>query len=752
MLSAEYIAESKEQCLKLGLDPQAALRLETGDPAAFKRKFAEYRQVLSVIDAFAAKFLRLGPGMPVLVLTTDERGMILKLDGDVTMKEHIRQLGIAAGSRIGEEWNGTNSVSLALRHRQPCTVIGAEHYNRTLQNVACYSAPFRCHAAGAVCGTLSLLTFTEHANGLFASLLHTVVDAIERELTLQDHNRQLNILNKILADSAKTGIVIADCSGNVTEFNHYAEVLTGLKKSELLGKPLEVLDPFGKYIAEILENHVAREDVEVVIELPQHQKKLALLFDGMPIDDADHGLIGAYGQFRDISERYRTEERIQYLANHDDLTGLPNRRYFHDFLEREIQNAQAGHSQIALLLLDLDRFKRINDTLGHFIGDRLLMKVAARLEQCIGDQDKVFRMGGDEFIVVLTKLAHPKAACAVAAALGESLKAPFQVEQYEFDLTASIGIAYYPFNGRTVKDLLIHADTAMFQVKEQGRNSFLTFNPGMNRRYEEQLALEKYLRKAIVKNELLLHYQPQIELESGAIVGLEALIRWNHPVLGQLAPNEFIPLAEETGLIVSIGEWVLREACQQFRRWLDLGLLQEARVAVNLSSRQFVKCGLVNMVRKALQETGLDSRFLELEITESVTMDMARASNILGGLANLGVKIAIDDFGTGYSSLSYLKRFTLHCLKIDRSFIQDLRTDPGAMGIVNAILAMARSLGLKVIAEGVETEEQVQLLHEMNCPIVQGHYFYQPATAPAIEELLAERLNSVSKTRRKRRN
>jgi diguanylate cyclase (GGDEF)-like protein len=392
---------------------------------------------------------------------------------------------------------------------------------------------------------------------------------------------------------------------------------------------------------------------------------------------------------------------------------------------------------LAVLLLDLDRFKMINDTLGHIKGDLLLIEVAKRLKECVGNKGTVFRMGGDEFTILLPAICQHEIAIQVAQDIIGICEIPCVVHHYEFDVTASIGISFYPHDGQDINSLLIHADTAMFRAKDQGKNNFVVYSSNMSDKSYEKLTLEKALRKAIGNDELVLQYQPQIDLCSGEVVGMEALIRWNHPEWGFIPPKQFIPLAEETGLIVPIGEWVMYMACRQNKMWQETGVYT-GRVAVNLSTHQFLKQGLVETVKRILQETALDPRYLELEITESMTMDMARSITILNDLNNLGVEISIDDFGTGYSSLNYLKKFAIHRLKIDRSFVQDIMTEPNDRSIVSTIISMAQGLSLEVVAEGVETAEQVCFLRNSNCNVGQGYYFCKPLLPDEIESTLSK--------------
>lgn len=731
------ISKSKKKCLALGLDPASIPSFITVGKEILEKKCLEYQEILSVVKFFVEKLLNDMKGTPILIIVSDEQGVVLEIEGDETIHTMIERLGITRGVWFTEETTGTNAISLALDYKHPIRIIGDDHYHYFLHSSVCYSVPFQYSDLGNILGTITIMASIEQANDFLFTLLSTVVDSIERELLLRFQNRKLNILNQIMMDATKTGIILTDIEGNITEFNTYAEYLTGLKRENLIGKSVVDLDPFGKYIHNILQSHEEQEDREVFIKKTGDEDKTVCLFDGMPVYDERGMLIGAVGKLRDITERHRVEEKISYMAHHDDLTGLPNRRFFHEMLGRALDIAMKNKMMMSVLLLDLDRFKMINDTLGHMQGDLLLIEVAKRLQDCIGGEGTVFRMGGDEFTILLPKIYHPEVATQWAKNIIELFKTSFMIHEYEFDVTASIGISYYPHDGQDINSLMIHADTAMFRAKEQGKNNFIVYTSSMNDKSYEKLALEKALRKAIINNELVLYYQPQIELCTGKMTSMEALIRWQHPDWGLIPPDQFIPLAEETGLIVPIGEWVIRTACQQNKKWQEIGLYQ-ARIAVNLSMYQFIKQGLVETIKKILWETSLDPQYLELEITESMTMDVDRSIVILRDLNDLGVEISIDDFGTGYSSLNYLKEFTIHRLKIDRSFVRDIMIDEKDARIVSTIISMAQGLGLEVVAEGVETREQLQFLYNENCNIVQGFYFCKPLPLDEFESLLSK--------------
>ena len=438
---------------------------------------------------------------------------------------------------------------------------------------------------------------------------------------------------------------------------------------------------------------------------------------------------GSIWIFTDISERKAAEERARYLAYHDTLTGLPNRSLAEDRLHLAVSAAEREGTKTALLVVDLDRFKTVNDSLGHSVGDRLLIEVAKRIKGCLRDTDTVCRQGGDEFLVLLPDLGEADACIAVLAKLAEKLAMPFDIEGVELSTTVSVGIAVYPDDGSDLETLLKKADTAMYRAKEAGRNTYRFFNEGMNDEAVERLAMHSDLRRALDAGQFELHYQPQIEIASGVLVGAEALLRWNHPDAGLIPPGRFIPLAEETGLIVPIGEWVLREACREAVQWQRDGL-PDLVVAVNLSALQFKHGDIAHTVTRALEASGLDPALLELELTESILIqDTETVLATVMHLKHMGVKLSIDDFGTGYSSLAYLKTFRVDKLKIDRSFICDLDSDPENAAIVRAVVHMARSLGLRTIAEGVESQQALDHLRLYRCDEAQGYLLSRPLPA-----------------------
>jgi diguanylate cyclase (GGDEF)-like protein/PAS domain S-box-containing protein len=484
-----------------------------------------------------------------------------------------------------------------------------------------------------------------------------------------------------------------------------------------------------------LERHESFRDFEYAYT-DRHGKRRHICASGEPLLDADGRFAGYRGVSRDVTPRKEAEARIQYLASHDSLTGLPNRVMFGELLNHVLAASKRNQRQFAVLFIDLDRFKFINDSLGHEAGDTLLREVATRLKDSLRASDIVARLGGDEFVMLLQDLRGVEQAGRIARKLLSAVIKPLVIQGQECRVTASIGISVYPNDAHDETSLMTHADIAMYHAKEEGKNNFQFYDGRLETLSLERLTLETRLRRAIERNELSLHYQAKLDLASNAIAGVEALLRWNSAELGAVSPAKFIPVAEETGLILGIGKWVLRNACAQSVAWQRAGL-PPVRVSVNLSPRQLSDADLLDEVRAVLADTGLQPDLLELEVTESSVMhNVERALQVLGSLKAMGVRLAIDDFGTGYSSLAQLKRFPIDTLKVDRSFIRELPADTEDKAIAEAIIAMGKTLSLTVVAEGVETPEQKAFLRERACDQMQGYHFSKPIAADAFAELL----------------
>ena len=446
--------------------------------------------------------------------------------------------------------------------------------------------------------------------------------------------------------------------------------------------------------------------------------------------------VGAVIVIRDVSATRALELRIAHSAEHDDLTGLPNRMLLNDRLGQAISTAKRNVKQVAVIFLDLDGFKHVNDSLGHAVGDRLLQSVAKRLVQCVRPSDTVSRQGGDEFVVMLSDVEHnSEDATHAAARMLKAVAEPHAVGQHELHVTTSIGVSVYPDDGQDAGTLIKNADTAMYQAKDHGRQSYQFFTPAMNVRAVERQSIEESLRRALERKEFALHYQPTIDLKTGAITGAEALLRWTHPALGSVPPGQFIPIAEASGLILPISAWVQREACQQARAWVDSGL-PTMTMAVNVSAMEFQNENFLDNLFAILGETGLDPSSLELELTEGVLMKQAAsAAAILQSARDRGIQVAIDDFGTGYSSLSYLRKFPVDALKIDQSFVREIGAGEDTT-IVTAVIGMARGLKLRVVAEGVETQAEMAFLQAHHCDEAQGYYFSRPVPPEQFARLL----------------
>jgi len=542
-------------------------------------------------------------------------------------------------------------------------------------------------------------------------------------------------------DGIAEGILIIDPDLTVRAANPAFEAITGHATASLIGKvPALIAPEFHEpgFLAQMLAEAAAQGRWQGEATC-LHQR--ADFFPAWLSLSAVRGPTGAIEHYvlvcTDLTQRKQHEERIRYQANFDSLTGLPNRWLIRDRLDQAIARAQRNDSRVAIAFIDLDRFKQVNDTLGHRAGDQLLTQVARRLRACLRLSDTVGRFGGDEFIVICPDAAERAVGTKIARKILYAFSDPFDVLGQALFVGPSIGIAFFPDDGTSADDLLRNADLAMYNAKVNKPRHFSLYSAEMRRRNDQRLTLENDLQLAIVRHEFVLHYQPCVDLQRGRVVGAESLVRWNHPTLGMISPSVFIGLAEETGLISAIGYWCLRQACTQFRLWRRAGMTLDS-VSVNLSPRQFQDPLIVTTVAEILADTGMEPSHLELELTEGAMIgDIDRAVATLENLKGLGVRLAIDDFGTGYSSLAYLKRFPIDSLKIDRSFVRDLEQDNTDVAIVETIIGMARSLGFAVIAEGVETVSQARILVERQCFRFQGYLFSHPLPPDAFEQLLA---------------
>jgi diguanylate cyclase (GGDEF)-like protein/PAS domain S-box-containing protein len=562
--------------------------------------------------------------------------------------------------------------------------------------------------------------------------------------TIQDITNAKQITSSLLklslaVEQSPNSIVITDLEGNIEYVNSIFTTLTGYAKEEVLGKNPSILKsdqtPQSTY-DDMWEHLIGGKTWHG--ELINRKKDQSIYIESAtisPVKQSDGKITNYVAIKEDISEKKKSEAYIENLAHFDQLTGLPNRVMLNDRVTYLLGMAQRTHEPLAVMFLDLDHFKNINDTLGHTIGDQVLIEIANRIKGTVRDEDTVSRLGGDEFIMLFPN-TDSNAAMRIATKLITEISRVSIVEHNELTITPSIGIAIYPDDGEDFETLLKNADTAMYKVKSDSRNNFHFFTQEMQLNLARNLRLENALRHALERNELEVYYQPQVAIEDGSIIGAEALLRWHHPELGMISPAEFIPIAESSGQIIEIGEWVLRTAIEQMKRWMDGGF-SPMIIAVNLSAVQFRQKNLLAFVTEILEEVQLSPKYLELELTEAVTMDDPKSViEVMNTLHEQGIRMSIDDFGTGYSSLSYLKQFKVYKLKIDQSFIRDISSDPDDRAIVSAIIDMAHSLGLKTIAEGVETAEQLAYLRLHGCNEVQGYYFSKPLPSAEFEQFV----------------
>jgi diguanylate cyclase (GGDEF)-like protein/PAS domain S-box-containing protein len=600
----------------------------------------------------------------------------------------------------------------------------------------------------------SLVDGTERVSrGEYSHIIssHSSKDELgELALSFNKMTARLARRDEMILSSAGEGILGLDLEGKATFVNPAAAKMLGYGVDELIGQSMHDLlhhtktdsggdlnDNCAIYltVAEGKAQHVTDE-----VLWRKDGTNFPVEYISTPLHENEM-VAGSVIVIKDITERKAHAAVLEYRANHDTLTNLPNRTFLSHHLSEVITRAFWHKRVVAVLFLDLDNFKKINDTLGHDFGDILLVEVGERLTNCLRDGDIVARLGGDEFVVVLADIAKITDLSLIAQKVLDTLSKPFEINRTELFITTSIGISAFPNDGENAEILLKNADTAMYRAKEKGKNQFEMFSAAMSGRFHERLAVETDLHRAIERGDFLLHYQPQVDLKTGQMIATEALLRWNRNGLKMTSPLDFIPLAEETGLIVPIGEWVLRTAAKQNKAWHDSGI-SPIRVAINLSARQFQQKNLLEIIHRVLNETGLNPHFLELELTESILMQNEKETiDLLNELHKAGVRLSIDDFGTGYSSLSYLQRFPISALKIDKSFIQDIPTNQGNGAIVRSIITLGHSLQLKVIAEGVETKAQLEFLRANHCDEIQGYIFSRPLPADDLGKFLIEGKN-----------
>ena len=682
-----------------------------------------------------------------------EKGLILIIDGDPNPRELLADILKARGYATLAAKDGAGG--LACLRENPVDLALIDFGLPDITGLDLLAGIKAGHPSTAV------VVLTDHAalasaieatdRGAFSylrkpyeteQLMLQIRRAIEKQRTdaaLRESDAKLHGLLETAPDS----VLIVNDQQDILQVNKQFEVLFGYDRVEVIGRNMAMLIP--SCFLHLRNDHPEQSPLPRRIPTEPGREHCARRKDGgefpaeiifNPVETSEGRIV--FATIRDLTERKLYEEQLEYQANHDDLTGLPNRTLLTDRLGQALLNAERHQHQVAVLFVDLDHFKIINDSLGHDLGDRLLEIVAERLTTCVRANDTVARQGGDDFVIVLLELTESEDAAVVAQKIQLAINQPLEIDTHNFEISCSIGISIYPKDGKDVQTLLKNADVAMFRVKEQGRGTFQFFTDELNDRVVARMTMERCLRRALENDELSVHYQPQVDLVSGRMIGIEALLRWRTPEMGMVSPTRFIPLAEETGLIIPIGEWVLKTAGMQNRLWQNAGLPPLA-MAINLSPRQFWHPGLIGIVSRVLDESGLEPRYLELEITEGMVMrDVESAMAMLHELKGLGVQLSMDDFGTGYSSLSHLKRFPFDKLKMDISFVREVTFDPGSAAIARTIIAMAHNLNLRVIAEGIETEGQLSYLRAHGCDEMQGFYFSRPLSSQDFEQLLRE--------------
>jgi diguanylate cyclase (GGDEF)-like protein len=590
-------------------------------------------------------------------------------------------------------------------------------------------------------GAQDFLVKGEIGSATVLRALHYAIErkGLEERLFLEQERAQITL------NAIGDAVICADNSGRITFMNSAAETMTGVTLAACRHRPisetLRLTDPggagisLGDSIAAMMPDQGGRIAASAILNRDSG-RDVPVEYIASSILGRSGAVIGAVYALRDMSATRILSLKLAHMAQHDSLTGLPNRVLLSDRIKHAIAIAPRHLRQPGVLFLDLDGFKHVNDSLGHAIGDKLLQSVAKRLTNCVRTSDTVSRLGGDEFVILLAEMAHPEDAAIAANRMLEAVSEPHHIDQHELHISTSIGVSLFPNDGTDAETLIKNADTAMYQAKEQGRKTYRFFEPAMNLRAVERQSIEEGLRRAVERNELSLHYQPKIDLATGRISSAEALVRWNNKTRGNTPPVQFISVAEDSGLIVPVGKWVLREACRQAKAWSSAGMDLQT-IAVNVSAMEFQNDHFLQNVFSTLEETGLEPEKLELELTESVLMKRTgAAAATLKSLRAEGIRLAIDDFGTGYSSLSYLTRFPVDTLKIDQSFIRQITGIPAETTIVTAVLSMARSLNLRVVAEGVETAGELEFLQAHHCDEAQGYYFSRPLPAPQFQEML----------------
>ncbi len=552
---------------------------------------------------------------------------------------------------------------------------------------------------------------------------------------------------RITLSSIGEAVITTDENGTVTFSNYEIQKMLGLSEEEILGKKLDKLlsglvdkrEKVYKIPIEEVVNRGSMIKLETDLSLVTPGGRRLVEGTVAPIRNDSDVIIGTVVALKDITEIKKKDEILYNMEYYDPLTGLPNRSLFSDRLKMALAQSKRNNEMCALIILDLDNFKAINDTLGHSVGDMLLKQVAEKIKGYLREVDTVARIGGDEFIIIQPQIKDINDATRAADRILKKFQQPWILEGKEYYITASMGIGIYPNDGEDPQTIFKNADTALYRAKELGRNNYQLYTESMNQKVLQRLDIENSLRRAIEKEEFVLFYQPQIDIKTGKIVGFEALLRWYHPDYGLMPPMEFIPVAEDSGLIVVIGEWVLETACRQNKKWIECGL-EPHLISVNLSARQFQRSNIVEVIDRIRSSTGLAPELLELEITESTAMqDLSFTIDVLNQLRKKGIRVSLDDFGTGYSSLNYLRQLPIDTLKIDKSFVQDIRANSKEEAIAKTVISLAHKLDLTVVAEGVETKEQLLFLKKEKCDKAQGYLFSKPLPAEEIEKMLRDK-------------
>ncbi len=701
----------------------------------------ERRQLVSAVVAVKVDARRLlqvaRPINPRMSMTVCARSVL----------EPGRCIALAQHASTEAEANGHWMFAKLTRDRE--VTIGGQrfdirfHQELHWQELKLNSLVLALLAGGLLTALLVSLARSIKARAEDLQRRNTDIQQVVKERTHELANEKERAL--VTLESIADGVVTSDADGIIDYLNPVAERLSGWSEKELVGRAIaDLFKVLDEATRQEIENP-ALGSLRSGIPVLHHEKSVfmdrrgdivAINESAAPIRDAQGRITGLVLVLHDVSNARQLNQQMSFQATHDALTGLPNRIRLIEHLQASLRAAETDASSLAVMFLDLDRFKVVNDTLGHDAGDQLLREVARRLKACVREGDIVSRLGGDEFVVVTRTASQREVVQRMAERLLQAFNEPFRLDGSEFFTTTSIGITLFPQDGKTSEALMKNADAAMYRVKSEGKNNFAFYNERTDHRASERLNLETEMRRALERGEMVVHYQPQVHAGTGSIIGFEALVRWHHPVRGLVPPMDFLPLAEENGLIIDIGDWVMHEACRQNRAWQDAGL-PAVTMAVNIAHKQFIRPSLVNDVRRVLDQTGLAANHLELELTEGILADNAAdAARRLTELKRIGVKLSIDDFGTGYSSLFYLKNFPLDGLKIDRCFVKDLESDPRDAEISAAIIAMSHSLKLSVLAEGVETPGQLEFLRRAGCDSIQGFLFSRPLPADEAEAFL----------------